>query len=53
MNNLIIIISWLGFVYMDRAVIEKEKAWQEVQSLKGFDNGNTRTNTYYWVATRP
>jgi endo-1,3(4)-beta-glucanase len=45
--------GWKGFVYMDHAIIDKEAAWEEVQSLKNFDDGNTKTNTLYWVATRP
>src|SRR3546814_376704 len=45
--------GWLGFVYMDHAVIDKEKAWEEVNTLTEFDDGNSKTNTLYWVATPP
>jgi endo-1,3(4)-beta-glucanase len=45
--------SWRGFIYMDHAVIDPETAWSEVQTLQRFDDGNSRTNTLYWVATRP
>lgn len=34
-------------------IIDKAAAWAEVQTLPAFDNGNTLTNTLYWVATRP
>ncbi len=34
-------------------IIDKAAAWTEVQTLTAFDNGNTLTNTLYWVATRP
>lgn len=44
--------AWLGFVYMDHAVIDKEAAWEEVNTLTEFDDGNSKTNTLYWVATR-
>lgn len=45
--------GWKGFLFMEHAVIDKESAWQEVLTLNGFDDGNTRTNALYWVATRP
>jgi endo-1,3(4)-beta-glucanase len=45
--------GWKGFVYMDHAIIDKEAAWTEVQTLRWYDNGNSKTNTLYWVATRP
>jgi len=45
--------GWKGFVYMDHAIVDKEAAWEEVQNLRNFDDGNTKTNTLYWVATRP
>ena len=34
-------------------IINKAAAWAEVQTVPAFDNGNTLTNTLYWVATRP
>jgi len=45
--------GWKGFIYMDHAIIDKEAAWSEVQNLAWYDNGNSMTNTLYWVATRP
>jgi len=45
--------AWKGFVLMDLAIIDKQDAWQEIQSLQFYDNGNSQTNTMYWVATRP
>lgn len=47
--------SWRGFIYMAHAVIDPVAAWNEVTtSLDGpYDNGNSKTNTLYWVATRP
>ena len=46
-------VGWKGFIYMAHAVIDPAVAWQEVQTLYGYDDGNTKTNTLYWVATRP
>lgn len=34
-------------------VIDKVAAWAEVKTLAAYDDGNTATNTLYWVATRP
>jgi len=45
--------DWKGFILMDLAIIDKAKAWTEVLKLNSFDGGNTATNTYWWVATRP
>jgi endo-1,3(4)-beta-glucanase len=45
--------GWKGFVYMDHAIIDREAAWAEVQTLRWYDNGNSKTNTLHWVATRP
>ncbi len=45
--------AWRGYIIMAHAVIDKEAAWEEAQQLEFFDDGNTRTNTYHWIATRP
>eukprot|EP01121_Diplochlamys_sp_Union-15-3_P015230 TRINITY_DN498_c0_g1_i2.p1 TRINITY_DN498_c0_g1~~TRINITY_DN498_c0_g1_i2.p1 ORF type:complete len:333 (+),score=59.19 TRINITY_DN498_c0_g1_i2:874-1872(+) len=45
--------GWKGFVHMDHAIINKDQAWVEVQRLRSYDEGNSATNTYWWVATRP
>lgn len=45
--------GWRGYVYMDHAIIDPQAAWEEVNSLTGYDDGNTKTNTLYWVASRP
>ncbi len=45
--------EWRGYIIMAHAVIDKEAAWTEAQALNVFDNGNCRSNTYYWIATRP
>jgi hypothetical protein len=38
---------------MAHAVIERDAAAAEIAKLTGYDNGNSRANTLYWVATRP
>lgn len=45
--------DWLGYIYMVHAIINPSAAWPQVQTLQSFLGGNTRTNTLYWVATRP
>jgi endo-1,3(4)-beta-glucanase len=45
--------GWRGFIVLDHAVIDHAAAWTEVTALTGFDNGNSRTNSLHWVATRP
>ncbi len=45
--------GWKGFVYMAHAIIDPGSAWNEIQTLTGYDDGNTKANTLYWLATRP
>lgn len=45
--------GWKGFIYMAHAIVDSQTAWNEVQTLKSYDDGNSQTNTLYWVATRP
>ena len=45
--------EWKGFLYMAHAVIAPVDAWTEVNTLTAFDDGNSQTNTFWWVATRP
>ena len=45
--------AWRGYIIMAHGIIDKEAAWTEAQELTSFDDGNTKSNTYYWLATRP
>jgi endo-1,3(4)-beta-glucanase len=45
--------GWKGFLYMAHAVTDRAAAWAEVNTLGAFDDGNSRTNALWWVATRP
>lgn len=44
---------WIGFMMGTRAVLDANQAWEDVATLRDFDNGNSRTNLQYWIATRP
>ncbi|CAI5744766.1 unnamed protein product [Peronospora destructor] len=43
---------WKGYAYLDLAIINPTDAWTKVQSIDFFDDGNSRTNSLYWIATR-
>ncbi len=45
--------EWRGFLYMAHATTAREAAWTEVNTLTAWDDGNSRTNAFWWVATRP
>ena len=44
--------GWKGYIVMAHAVIDSEAAWSEAQQLTSFDDGNTLSNTLYWIASR-
>ncbi|OQR87374.1 endo-1,3(4)-beta-glucanase [Achlya hypogyna] len=44
---------WRGYAFLDHAIIDPAAAWNEVQTLKTYDDGNSRSNSLYWIATRP
>ncbi|KAF0683624.1 Aste57867_24330 [Aphanomyces stellatus] len=44
---------WRGYTYLDHAIIDPKAAWAQVETLQNFDDGNSRTNSLYWIATRP
>ncbi|MEM6928533.1 MAG: glycosyl hydrolase [Myxococcota bacterium] len=48
-----ILEGWRGFIIMARGINAPDVAWNAAQSLTAYDNGNSRTNTLYWIATRP
>ncbi|MCE9577395.1 MAG: hypothetical protein K8W52_29875 [Deltaproteobacteria bacterium] len=45
--------SWRGYVIMDHAILDPSAAWTEASALGSYDDGNSATNTLYWIATRP
>jgi endo-1,3(4)-beta-glucanase len=38
---------------MAHGIVDRPAAWTEVNALSAFDDGNSRTNALWWVATRP
>jgi len=49
-----ILEEWKAYVYEAYAIVDKEKAWSLVLTIndEAFNKGNSRTNTFWWVATR-
>ena len=45
--------QWRGLLSMAHATAAREAAWGEVFPLTAWDDGNSKTNTLWWVATRP
>jgi endo-1,3(4)-beta-glucanase len=45
--------EWSGLLTMAHATIAREAAWTEATALTAWDNGNSKTNTLWWIATRP
>jgi len=45
--------EWRGFLYMAHATVAPVAAWTEATSLTAWDDGNSNTNTLWWVASRP
>lgn len=46
-------VGWQGLLYMAHATTDQATAWTEVNTLTGYDDGNSQTNTLWWVASRP
>merc|ERR1712066_859960 len=42
-----------GYVVMAHAIIDPQAAYSEALALTGYDDGNTKSNTLWWIATRP
>ncbi|CAM9323676.1 unnamed protein product [Ectocarpus sp. 4 AP-2014] len=45
--------QWAGFIYLAASVVLPVEAWANLTALDIFDNGNSKTNSLYWIATRP
>ncbi len=43
------------YIWMVKGILDSTPAWNKVMpiSITNFDPGNTKTNTLYWLATRP
>eukprot|EP01130_Rhizamoeba_saxonica_P015083 TRINITY_DN6701_c0_g1_i3.p1 TRINITY_DN6701_c0_g1~~TRINITY_DN6701_c0_g1_i3.p1 ORF type:complete len:664 (-),score=123.29 TRINITY_DN6701_c0_g1_i3:1102-3093(-) len=46
--------EWKSYVLQGMAIVEKEGAWKLIQTVQdeAYGLGNSRTNAYWWVATR-
>jgi len=44
--------QWRGILLMMSAINQPDEAWRNAFLLTLFDNGNTKTNVLYWIATR-
>ena len=44
--------GWKGYVVMAHAIIDPQAAFDEALNLSGYDDGNTKSNTLWWIATR-
>jgi len=47
--------DWQAYILQDWAIINKDAAWAQIQTLPpvAFGTGNSLTNALWWVATRP
>jgi endo-1,3(4)-beta-glucanase len=45
--------GWRGFVIMTQSILDQNAAWTAANQLNGWDNGNSKTNTLHFIATRP
>jgi len=45
--------QWKGYVVMAHAILDPKTAYDEALQLTAYDDGNTKSNTLWWIATRP
>ena len=45
--------GWKGYMVMAHAIVDPQAAYQEALQLSSYDDGNTKSNTLWWIATRP
>ncbi len=44
---------WAGLLYLAYGVVDAEAARREIRTLSDYDDGNSLTNSLWWLATRP
>jgi hypothetical protein len=44
--------GWKGYIIMAHAIIDPSAAYGEALQLTSYDDGNTKSNTLYWISTR-
>jgi endo-1,3(4)-beta-glucanase len=45
--------DWSAVVYMAEAVVDAKKSWEHMKKIGHFDDGMSRSNAIWWIATRP
>ena len=45
--------EWKGLLYIDHAVVDRDKAWTEIVNAGGFGTGGSKSNSLFWAASRP
>lgn len=45
--------GWKGYIIMAHAILDPTAAYEEALQLTSYDDGNTKSNTLYWISTRP
>ncbi|OMJ08664.1 Endo-1,3(4)-beta-glucanase 1 [Smittium culicis] len=49
-NNPNIADPWKGFMLMAGAIVDKNGVTPDIKALKYYDNGNSKTNTLWWLS---
>ena len=44
--------EWKSLILIDLAVVDRDAAWNQILTLNGFGNGNSRSNSLFWAASR-
>jgi len=45
--------DWVGYRICARAIIDKNAAWAEAQSVESYHSGTCKSIVLHWIATRP
>nr|CCA19047.1 endo1 putative [Albugo laibachii Nc14] len=43
---------WKGYATLALALLDPSAAWDQLQQIQTFDDGNSRTNSLYWIAVQ-
>lgn len=44
--------EWNSYILIDLAIVDKETAYNQLLQMSGFGQGNSRTNSLFWAASR-
>jgi len=44
--------SWRSTIYLEHAIIDSLASFKELASVQGLDDGNSWSNSFYWIFTR-